>query len=59
LPFLPLGKISTKFNKIDQICYWVFIGNFILLGWLGGQVAEEPFVTVSRVSTLIYFSYFF
>jgi ubiquinol-cytochrome c reductase cytochrome b subunit len=21
LPFLPLGKISTKFNKIDQICY--------------------------------------
>jgi quinol-cytochrome oxidoreductase complex cytochrome b subunit len=59
LPFIPSGKISTKFNKLDQIFFWFFVGDVFLLGWLGGQAAEEPFITISRISTLVYFFYFF
>jgi hypothetical protein len=28
------------------------------LGWLGSQAADEPFITISRLSTFIYFAYF-
>jgi ubiquinol-cytochrome c reductase cytochrome b subunit len=28
------------------------------LGWLGAQLVEYPYVTVSRIATVFYFMYF-
>jgi ubiquinol-cytochrome c reductase cytochrome b subunit len=36
----------------------LFIFNFLLLGWLGAQSAEEPYVTISQVASIFYFLYF-
>jgi ubiquinol-cytochrome c reductase cytochrome b subunit len=38
--------------------FWGFIFNVFLLGYLGGQVAEEPFITISQLASTYYFLHF-
>ncbi len=60
LPSLDRAKTkSGAYRPIFKIFFWIFTANFFFLGWLGGQGVEEPYVTLSRISTLYYFSYFF
>ena len=58
--FLPLidKKTMVKNPKVRIIwknAFWSFILNFIFLGWLGEQPAEELFVALGQVSTFYYF----
>lgn len=51
-------KVKTNsFKPLSKLLFWFFVFNFLLLGWLGSQHAEEPFITLSRVCTIFYFSY--
>ena len=60
LPYLDRSKVkSGNYRPMFQVFYWIFIANFILLGWLGGQAAEEPYITLSRLTTFYYFGYIF
>ncbi len=60
LPFIDQNSVkSPRFRPFLQTWFWLFVFNFILLGYLGGQVAEEPFITASQVSAGFYFIYFF
>ena len=59
LPWLDKHPVkSGRYRPVFKWFFWIFVFNGILLGWLGGQHAEEPFVTISRISTLYYFAYF-
>jgi ubiquinol-cytochrome c reductase cytochrome b subunit len=49
---------SSTWKPISKFIFWIFIGNFIILTYLGGQVAEEPWVTISQITGLFYFIYF-
>jgi ubiquinol-cytochrome c reductase cytochrome b subunit len=49
---------SPHFNRRFRFAFWIFIANTLLLGWLGMQVVEQPFILAGQVSTLVYFSYF-
>jgi ubiquinol-cytochrome c reductase cytochrome b subunit len=49
---------STAFRPASCIIFWFFIMAFLLLGWLGACPVEEPYVVLSRVLTIFYFSYF-
>nr|ARX96612.1 cytochrome b [Xylocopa appendiculata] len=59
MPFMMnyLNK-SNKFYKLNQFMYWLFINNFILLTWLGGQLIEYPYITLNKIITTTYFLYF-
>ncbi|ABD45567.1 cytochrome b [Ehrlichia chaffeensis str. Heartland] len=60
LPVLDKCKVKSGSHRpIFRIFYLFFVVNFCFLAWLGGQEVREPFVTLSRLSTLYYFSYFF
>nr|YP_009130803.1 cytochrome b [Siboglinum fiordicum]AIL54879.1 cytochrome b [Siboglinum fiordicum] len=59
--FLPLFKSTHKglqFYPLNQIMFWIFLSNFLLLSWAGSCPVEPPFTWVSMILTLIYFSYF-
>jgi ubiquinol-cytochrome c reductase cytochrome b subunit len=59
LPIYPQSFIkSSKFDYLGQFFYWLFICDVILLGWLGSQLVEYPYVIISQISTLFYFLYF-
>jgi ubiquinol-cytochrome c reductase cytochrome b subunit len=59
LPFLQKFKVSSsKFDSLSQIFFWLFVADVILLGWLGSQLVEFPYVIISQIATIFYFAYF-
>lgn len=60
MPVLDTGRLrGNQFRPLSRALFWVFVFNFILLGWLGSQHVEAPFVLMGALSTTLYFSYFF
>jgi len=56
LPIINTSKIrSTKFRPLFGIVYWVFVVNFLILGWIGQKPVESPFIEIGMVSTFLYF----
>lgn len=59
LPWLDSSKVrSGNYRPLFKIAYVFFIIDALILGYLGGQPAEEPFITISRIATLYYFAHF-
>src|SRR5690606_33659527 len=58
-PFLDTSRIrSMQFRPIMKFFFWLFVVNFLILGWIGANHPEEPLVTIGQISTVFYFSYF-
>lgn len=51
--------IDSKFSTLSQIKFWLFIANFLLLGWVGAMPAEEPYVSLGLNLTIFFFLYLF
>jgi len=49
---------SIKFVLVAQFVFWLFVSNVLILGWLGANVVEEPYVIISQFSTFFYFSHY-
>ena len=59
LPFINTSKVrSSTFRPIFRICFWFLFADFLLLGWIGQEVVEEPFVMIGQLGTVFYFLYF-
>lgn len=59
LPILDTSRIRSKaFSPLNKFFFWIFVSNFFLLGWIGGNHAEEPFIFIGQICTLFYFAYF-
>merc|ERR1712022_105984 len=59
LPVLNTSNIrSSFFRPLHKIIFWVFIANFLLLGWLGQMPVEDPYIQIGQFSTLLYFAYY-
>ena len=59
LPFLDTSKVkSGAYRPIFKKVFWLFILNFIFLGWLGKSPADGWYVWASRFATLVYYAYF-
>lgn len=59
LPFIEQSNIRSKqFRPVSKLLFWAFIADFFILTWIGGQVVEEPFVTVGQIASVFYFMYF-
>lgn len=55
---LPFNKkkriIGNKFNPIKKIIYWIIVNDIIMLGWIGSEPVEEPYVMIGQVMSIIY-----
>lgn len=46
---------SRKYRPIRQLIFWLFIGDFFLLTWIGRQPVEYPFIFLGQVASVYYF----
>src|SRR3954464_14402721 len=59
LPILDFNRVrSSAFRPLFKLFFWLFVINFLILLFVGGQHVQEPFVTLGIFSTIFYFSYF-
>nr|UJG45103.1 cytochrome b [Blepharipa sp.] len=59
MPFYHLSKFQgLQFYPINQILFWIMITTVLLLTWIGAQPVESPYIIISQILTLMYFSYF-
>ncbi|VAV88686.1 Ubiquinol-cytochrome C reductase, cytochrome B subunit [hydrothermal vent metagenome] len=59
LPWLDTSPVrSGKFRPKFKIFFWILMLDIVILGWLGGAPAEEPYVMISQVASAYYFAHF-
>nr|DAB41894.1 TPA_asm: cytochrome b [Uniomerus tetralasmus] len=49
---------SNSFYPFNQLLFWLFVGFFIVLTWIGKQPVEDPFIWIGQTFSILYFSYF-
>ncbi len=47
------------FYPLTQIIFWIFIGVFFVLTWIGGCPVEAPYELIGQITTAFYFIIFF
>jgi ubiquinol-cytochrome c reductase cytochrome b subunit len=59
LPLTDTSKIRTcAFKPFHKFLFWIFVGNFCILTFIGSMHVEDPYIIVGQISTVLYFSYF-
>jgi len=59
LPLLNQSAIrSSWFRPTFKPWFWLFVVDCLVLGWIGGNVVETPFVQIGQVATFFYFFFF-
>lgn len=49
---------GTQFYPPAQFIFWAIINIVILLTWIGARPAEDPYILVGQILTVLYFIYF-
>jgi quinol-cytochrome oxidoreductase complex cytochrome b subunit len=58
LPFINTSEVrSSYFRPIFRKFYWFFVVDCLLLGWVGHQAAEPPFIIVGQLLSVYYFGF--
>ena len=59
LPFVSTSEVrSSLYRPLHQKLFWLLVIDYILLGYLGQQVPESPFIEIGQIASIYYFSYF-
>lgn len=59
LPWLDRSPIrSANYRPVYRIAFWCFVVDSLILGYVGGKPAMEPYLTVSRFAASYYFLHF-
>nr|UZH92112.1 cytochrome b [Sclerolinum annulatum]UZH92125.1 cytochrome b [Sclerolinum annulatum]UZH92138.1 cytochrome b [Sclerolinum annulatum] len=58
LPLTPQHRRGNQFYPLNQIMFWMFSTNFMLLTWIGGCPVDTPFILLGAMFTSLYFMFF-
>ena len=59
LPFINTSEVrSSTFRPIYRKLFWFIFADFLLLGWIGLEFVETPYVQIGQIATVFYFFYF-
>lgn len=56
---VPLMHFSSQnaccFRPFRQVLFWLVVGNFCILTWIGRQPVEAPFIFLGQLASVFYF----
>lgn len=56
LPMLHTVKIrSSLFRPLYRVFFWLLVLDWLILGWIGGNAPETPFLEIGQIGTVFYF----
>ncbi len=59
LPFINTSYVrSSSFRPIHQKLFRLLVADRLLLGWIGCQPVEAPYVTIGQIASVGFFFYF-
>jgi ubiquinol-cytochrome c reductase cytochrome b subunit len=59
LPIVNTSEIrSSLYRPLHQKFFWLLVADYFLLGYLGQQVPETPFIEIGQIASIYYFVYF-
>jgi ubiquinol-cytochrome c reductase cytochrome b subunit len=59
LPWLDKSPVrSASYRPLYRKFFWLLVADVLILGWLGGMPAEQPYVLISQLATIYYFLHF-
>lgn len=59
LPFLNTSPVrSSSFRPLFKKFYWLLVADCVLLGWIGMQPVEDPYVLVGQIASVFFFVFF-
>jgi ubiquinol-cytochrome c reductase cytochrome b subunit len=59
LPWIDRSPVrSGSYRPTFKMFYWILVLDVLILGWVGGLPAEEPYVMISQIATIYYFAHF-
>lgn len=59
VPFLQTSPLrSLVFRPLSRVLFFFFLGDFLLLTWVGGLPVEEPYIFLGQLAAAFYFGYF-
>nr|YP_010531175.1 cytochrome b [Athalia sikkimensis]UXW93397.1 cytochrome b [Athalia sikkimensis]UXW93592.1 cytochrome b [Athalia sikkimensis] len=59
MPFYYMKNFkSMTFYPLNQIMFWILINTVIMLTWIGMSPVETPYIILSQILTMIYFSFY-
>ena len=59
LPWIDRSRVrSMRYRPVARGFFFLFVADCVFLGWLGAQVAEQPYILLSQIGTAFYFGFF-
>ena len=59
MPWLNTSEVrSSEFRPIYRKLFWFLMADFLVLGWIGQNEVETPYIEVGQLATVIYFAFF-
>ena len=59
LPFIHTSPIrSSSFRPLHRKLFWLLVADCLLLGWIGCQPVEDPYVLIGQIASVYFFIYF-
>jgi len=59
LPFINTSDIrSSNFRPLYKKLFWMLVADCVLLGWIGCQPVEAPYVFIGQAASVYFFVYF-
>jgi ubiquinol-cytochrome c reductase cytochrome b subunit len=59
IPFINTSPVrSSTFRPFHRRFFWFLFADFLLLGWIGQEVVEDPYILIGQLGTSFYFFFF-
>lgn len=59
MPNLDKSRIrGSQFRPLMKIIFWLFLSNFVILGWIGAKPVSDPYIMIGQYSSIFYFLWF-